>query len=961
MKASSFFILMALVASTTVTLSAQPPGDDPFGAMPAADAFAPGDAAADPFGFGDPQAQDAADVGLELPDLEADPLVLELRRFAQAGGDRLAIAIREATRLMLWGEVNSFMKNLQAQELPADRLAAMAKIIGTPLLLRMKTSPMADENSKQQADRLRAASTATSQDVARIRAAISQLADAGIDKRLVAFRTLLAGGNASVAELVGAAAAEQPVVARAELVAVLQRFSGDAEAALVELSLHGQESLRGGALETLAQVAPQSSLDSLLAAYYAGDATATERAVAERALRARFSSLPTFSETEQYFLRKLAVLKRQAARLPADTTTEKIWQVSQDRQSVAPEEVSRRLAALRFAADAGERLRRLSGLAPRTLQTALIADLDYRVQTDPMFGIDLDHDEYKSAWGAELFSPPIVNLLLQQVIQQRNDAATVGLLRLLSPTPSMVISHSGQPTTLVAAASHPNARIRYEAVLAIGRAAVDQPYADSSVVLRRLIEMSRLHQLPTALLVEPRLGAAAVWERELLRYGMQVEIVATAIEAEKRVEQGEDLQLIIATTSLPDLPPIEFVDRIRRRSLGSEIPIVFVGPAQPGTENNDLRSPVRRLEQPEISVEHLRNEVLLSSFRALEPTLRFALFQPDVSVPLVRGDPGIELRDRFTAALEIVRAETSQVFSDRSVRYFGPMLGWQENPVAMVLQPAPVGEDSPAERLNSMLESLSMSRESVRKLSDLERRLGARRSVDLVLLPVGSADRNLEDIVLQIRKMPRGKALPIFVFGGRDSALAAQTYDQPLRRQTPTSEPTDLASVLRPVLEAAPLPPLATDERSVFAHEAVTLLAEIATDPKLSFYDLRSAGVERAIAGELTTGGSEFIALFSGLGTPQSQARLAELVALPSISVRNRELALTGFQRSVERFGNRLSRKQVAVQYDRYNQATEPEVTGALGELLDFLEARVQDERNEGIPVVRTASEQQTE
>ena len=135
--------------------------------------------------------------------------------------------------------------------------------------------------------------------------------------------------------------------------------------------------------------------------------------------------------------------------------------------------------------------------------------------------------------------------------------------------------------------------------------------------------------------------------------------------------------------------------------------------------------------------------------------------------------------------------------------------------------------------------------------------------------------------------------------------------------------------------------PLAVDERQMYSALAMQILGRFATDPQFDFYDLRSSGVAAAL-GSPTSGSREAeLAVLSGLGTPSSQAALADLATAPSVSQAARLRAAEAFADSVQRFGTRLSRESVALQYHRYNQATDPDVRLVLGKLLDTMEQRI--------------------
>jgi len=949
---STPLLVGAFLLGTASPLLGQADPLDPFAPMPAGEDIFGGAAMADD-GFGAPAIPFDSPLGAALtpPTEQQDPLILELRRYAEGSNDRLAIAIREATRIGAWSEVNDFLTQLASRELAAPALASIAETIGGPLLVRLKTQPELNAAARPQIDALRAALKAKLENVATVRAAIPRVASSNVDQRLAAYRALLAGGNVSIAQVAKAAALPEPPVARRRLAEVLAELGTGATDALRQFALYGAPELRAGALQTLALLDREATLEDLVGALHAAQATEEERAVASYHLARLFPSLPSAKESEAYLLDKLHAADRVALRTLNNDQTVVVWTIGEDQTSVAPYTVSTRLAANQAAANAATRLRRMAELSPAARQAALMTELDFQVQTDPLFGVGVaDADTLRAAWGEEAFSATALEALLARAIEEKRDAATIGVLRLLPEDPRLVIAHAEQPTTLVAAASHPHPRVRFEAVLALSRMPVAESYPDSSVVLHRLIEMAKLGSQPTALVVEPRLLAANRLQAMVNRFGYRVEVLPSAMATVERIEQGGDIEVIVATTDLPDLPPIEFVDRIRRRSLGHDVPIVFFGDERPGTENRRFEAPVRRITPPFQSIDQDRYDVLLESLGMMTDQLRFALFHPPVEIPLTRPDPQLEERERYAAALDLVRAEMLQAENDRNLRYFGSALGLEEHPIALVWQSTEETEGSDIQQLHQLFDDLSFTYESVSNLTAVERRLEQHRPVRFLFIPASEVTDSAERLADRIRQHPRARDLPIFFFGSPTSGLDDPKFDAPVRRAQPSRSPVTFGGIMQPILEAASLPPLSTDERKMYSIEAIEWLGRIASDPRFSFYDLRSSGVEAALSSQ-TSGSSESqFAVLSGLGTPQSQATLTEWASNPLLPQATRLAAAAAFAESVKRYGTRLSRTDVAIQYRRYNQASDDDVRLAIGQILDTMEQRVGLQRKSTVP-----------
>lgn len=970
--------------------------EDPF-AAPADDAFGAGDVfgaggddadpGANPFGApgaaGEPFGGPAAAAGAVAPAEAAppSPVVAELRRYAQGSTRQLALAIRGATRIGDWNEVNDYLAILAERKPSQAALAQAAATVGGSLLARLKSRPELSAASQQQVDALRAAARAAAEDVGRIDAAIAQIDSPDVDRRAGAFRTLLSGGDMAIARLAAAAALPDPPAARRSIAAVLKQLGRGAPAALRQLALYGADAQRAGALETLALLDPTEAVEDLVAALHAEDATDAERATAVRFLAPLYPSLPSLSETETYLVRKLNAADRVAAQTPATRTPQAgapeagapaagapaagapaavatTWAITEDRTAVAPQRTTARLAALQAAAIAAGRLQRLPVLGREALAAAVVSDLDYRVQLDPMFGSPEDIQSVRAAWGEDAIAGQRLMQWLEAALEQDRVAATIGVLRMLPPDPVLVTSYASEPTALVAATLHGEPRVRYEAALAVARTGADQPYAGSSYVLDRWVAMSQLKDRPTALVVEPRAGAADRLNAEIASYGYRVEAIRSVREAVRRVSQGGDVQVIVATTQLPDLPPVELVDRIRRQSLGRHVPIIFYGPPTDGLAGLDgsrWAAPVRRVNPPRPTIAQERYRVLADALQTLSEDLRFVLHAPPIRVPESPGEEGFfQHQTRYNAALDLVRAEQRQGADQRSVRFLGGLLDLGESPVAVALTPDAAVED---QQLQELFESLSFVYESVGDEAGLMRRLEERRPVHFLFLPARAIEGSAAELVERIRLHRRGSELPIFIYGHATSGLGSSAsglgdarFAPVIRRRASIEPAASFGSHMQEIIDAAALPPLGVDERQWYRDRAWEILAAVAADPALQFYDLRSGGIAAAMASATSGSRASQIAVLSGLGTPSSQAALTDLAAASALAMPLRVQAADGFARSVQRFGTRLSREQVALQYRRYNQATDPESRQVLGTVLDVMESRVAPSATPTVP-----------
>ena len=84
------------------------------------------------------------------------------------------------------------------------------------------------------------------------------------------------------------------------------------------------------------------------------------------------------------------------------------------------------------------------------------------------------------------------------------------------------------------------------------------------------------------------------------------------------------------------------------------------------------------------------------------------------------------------------------------------------------------------------------------------------------------------------------------------------------------------------------------------------------------------------------------LALLSGLGTAESQWKLAGITTIANMPEQDRMEAARAFARSVKKFGMNLHRENVVQAYELYNQcgSKDPVAMKAMGLVLDVIEAQ---------------------
>ncbi len=215
---------------------------------------------------------------------------------------------------------------------------------------------------------------------------------------------------------------------------------------------------------------------------------------------------------------------------------------------------------------------------------------------------------------------------------------------------------------------------------------------------------------------------------------------------------------------------------------------------------------------------------------------------------------------------------------------------------------------------------------------------------ELIFIVDRVSDTTLSQLIQRIRNSQRGRSLPIAVLTDE-----LYSHERDLISETPgvitsvlsrnAEQMERVVSMLEASLDTTPLS--ATD-RASFASSANRFLARIATNREhYAFYPLHSW--HSAIVHSSSQGSeSSRLALLSGLGTAESQWKLAGLTTAASASEQDRVEAAKAFARSVKKFGMNLHRDNVVQAYELYNElgTKDPVATKAMGLVLDVIEAQ---------------------
>ncbi|MGC6549121.1 MAG: hypothetical protein ACON5D_07190 [Rubripirellula sp.] len=543
----------------------------------------------------------------QSPLADNDPLLKQI--LEQAGRSHLTLAssIRSLATLDRWKEADQLLQSIPGKNLEEDKLADIFSHIGPENYLKLKQSGKLSQEGITSLDALQVAASSYSQSTDRLRKAIEDLVAGDEDTRLGSTRILLSGGDTSVQELVSACSAPQPKVKLTRMLTILDALGGGGDSALRQMALYGIPANRSHAIHALSRLDLDRFLIDIATAAHAEDSTPEERSFAEQILDAA-NQFPPRGETLQALQLDLKRLLAAAKQQRNDGKVIDLWSINATRDGVQVQPTASYLASFRKVYDAASRLQRLGALSADDEALVIVNILAYQVMADPDWG---DSAQIEEATGRfpTLQEPQTLSGLLQIAINEENTAAAIALVRILSnanynedQVKTLLSGAAGTPGALAQAAVSATAQLRFEATSCLTSLADDHTYPGISQVRRTLSEMARLGDEPTAILVETRPETILAYENLLRKMGMEVKRASTVAQAQRLVDQGGDIRLILAKQQLFDRTAIELIDTVRRTHRGRKIPIVIFGDEKMTLGAPRWQAPTRFLFNPVTSV-----------------------------------------------------------------------------------------------------------------------------------------------------------------------------------------------------------------------------------------------------------------------------------------------------------------------------------------------------------------------
>ena len=531
-----------------------------------------------------------------------DPLLRQLLEQAGRGNEQLAASIGSLARLARWKEVEQLLIAIPAKQLDEPTLAKIFLTIGPANYLKLKQPNLLNEEATKSLDTLQQAATKYSQSSERILQAINNLTAQDEDAKLEATRVLLSGGSRSVELLVASCCQPQPKLKLNRMLSTLTGLGGGGRAALRQISLYGNAESRKHAIESLAKLDLEQNLIDIATAAHAQDSTQEERRLAEQLLNK--IGFPSRSETLQAltldFRRLLATAKQQNR----DQQIQAIWSINETRDGVTSQPTPMYLVRYRDVYDAAARLQRFGQITGDLKSQTVLQTISYQMMADPDWG---DESQITAAVKQfdDLGNPSGISTILSTALNQEEIAGAIALIRMVSSgqwskeqVKQFIMGTAGAPSPLARAAVNANTQLRFEAAAAITKLAETENYAGVSQVHRTLSEMTRLDDQPSAILIETRPDVLLTYEKLLRSMGYGVKNASSVAQAQRLVDQGGDLRLVLAKQQLSDRTVLELIDTVRRTHRGRNIPIAIFGENEMDLGSRRWRAPTVFLFEP---------------------------------------------------------------------------------------------------------------------------------------------------------------------------------------------------------------------------------------------------------------------------------------------------------------------------------------------------------------------------
>jgi hypothetical protein len=333
--------------------------------------------------------------------------------------------------------------------------------------------------------------------------------------------------------------------------------------------------------------------------------------------------------------------------------------------------------------------------------------------------------------------------------------------------------------------------------------------------------------------------------------------------------------------------------------------------------------------------------------------------------PLVAALRHSDRRLRMTAAEAIMKLDPQQPYPGSS--YLPETLGYFIRTVgsrrALVAHP----RVEQSQTLIGMLHQIGFEADAARTGRDAVRLALHNPDYEFALISDAVDSPNVNETIQMLRKDPLTSRLPVGLIAREENLKKAQDLAEQDTLVEAFPRPHDdrtIAFQARRLLERAGQQLVTYDERLDQAQRALDHLTRLAESPqKYVFYDLhrQQTAAESALGtAQLSVKAARLLGL---LGSPGAQQSLVNLASQHARPLAERQAAAKGFDLAVERHGLLLTRDEIQLQYQRYNQSEslDADTQKVLGAILDAIErpSRQAAGSGQGVPSKPSAGDNQ--
>lgn len=531
-----------------------------------------------------------------------DPAVEQTMQAAGRNATSLGRAISTFTRMAEFESAEQLISSIPTRNYNDQQKLQITAEITPAQRFRLTRDPQISSASVKILDELFAARRIQLATPDRLSKAIQGVLSSDPDQSLPAIRVLFQGGETSTAMLVRSIVNTNDMDQRDQWLRAMVRIDRNSGiAALRRVALYGNSAARSGAIIALIRLRDEGSLIEFITSLYRTDSGPTQPDEAEALknttnevknyLTRRGDAIPSRRDVVRVLRDELKEADRVARTSLREFGRASTWVLNEQRDGVVAAKMPAWTIAFRDASDAASRLNAVGDNDLDSGSRQLIAVMAYQVANDSDWGdpsqVTAFYDRFvvPAASPTTMATSEVILQSLQLAIASDNDPAALGLIRMvdkaIAPANDWLFAASPSVSPLVTAVDHPNPTVRYEAAAAIAGLNPQSPFAGSSRVNDRWLQMSQLSDRPSAIILENRTEVIAIWERLMSQAGLAPTFVSNSRQLEVYASTGDDVRLIVSKKEPKDVSAIELTDIIRRIRVTRDVPLLFYNDPKP--------------------------------------------------------------------------------------------------------------------------------------------------------------------------------------------------------------------------------------------------------------------------------------------------------------------------------------------------------------------------------------------